>query len=215
MDRMSYISGMSIGMSLKRMDVAVDPDLLVQGVTDKLGGKKLAMTDAEMKTAIDALNADIKQKQENAIAKQMAAMQGSSKTMQAAAAKNKKEGAAFLAKNKLDKGVKVLPDGLQYKIIKAGTGKKPTATDTVECNYRGTFIDGKEFDSSYKRGQPTSFPVGGVIKGWTEALKLMPVGSKWKLFVPGDLAYGPNGMPPAIGPNCTLVFEIELLSISK
>jgi FKBP-type peptidyl-prolyl cis-trans isomerase FklB len=133
--------------------------------------------------------------------------------MQAAGAANKKEGDAFLAANKGKDGVVVLPSGLQYKIITAGTGPKPAATDSVICNYRGTLIDGKEFDSSYKRGQPATFPVSGVIKGWTEALQLMPVGSKWQLFVPADLAYGDRGAGADIGPGATLIFEVELVSI--
>jgi FKBP-type peptidyl-prolyl cis-trans isomerase FklB len=108
-----------------------------------------------------------------------------------------------------------LPDGLQYKILKEGTGPKPTATDTVVCNYRGTLIDGTEFDSSYKRGQPATFPVSGVIKGWTEAVQLMPVGSKWQVFLPADLAYGNRGAGQDIGPNATLIFEVELLSIQN
>jgi FKBP-type peptidyl-prolyl cis-trans isomerase FklB len=126
---------------------------------------------------------------------------------------NKKTGEAFLAANKSKEGVVVLPSGLQYKIEKAGTGPKPTPTDSVVCNYRGTLIDGKEFDSSYKRGQPATFPVTGVIKGWTEALQLMPVGSKWQLFVPADLAYGDRGAGADIGPGATLIFEVELMSI--
>jgi FKBP-type peptidyl-prolyl cis-trans isomerase FklB len=129
------------------------------------------------------------------------------------AAKNKAEGQAFLAKNKTAPGVVTLPSGLQYKILKAGEGKKPTISDTVVCNYRGTFINGTEFDSSYKRNQPLSFPVSGVIKGWTEALQLMPVGSKWQLFIPSDLAYGERGASGAIPPNSMLIFEVELLSI--
>jgi len=124
-----------------------------------------------------------------------------------------KEGEEFLAANKTKDGVVTLPSGLQYKIVTVGTGAKPTPSDTVVCNYRGTFINGTEFDSSYKRGQPASFPVGGVIKGWTEALQLMPVGSKWQLFVPPDLAYGPRGAGGAIGPNQTLIFDVELVSI--
>jgi FKBP-type peptidyl-prolyl cis-trans isomerase FklB len=126
---------------------------------------------------------------------------------------NKATGAAFLAANKSKPGVVALPSGLQYKIITTGTGAKPTAEDKVVCNYRGTLIDGKEFDSSYKRGQPATFPVTGVIKGWTEALQLMPVGSKWELYVPSDLAYGDRGAGPDITPGSTLVFEVELLKI--
>ena len=128
-------------------------------------------------------------------------------------AANKTEGETFLAANKNKEGVVTLPSGLQYKILKAGTGPKPTASDSVVCNYRGTLVNGTEFDSSYKRGQPATFPVNGVIKGWTEALQLMPVGSKWQLFIPAQLAYGERGAGPDIGPNATLIFEIELLSI--
>jgi FKBP-type peptidyl-prolyl cis-trans isomerase FklB len=133
--------------------------------------------------------------------------------MQQAGETNKKEGEAFLAANKTKEGVVTLPSGLQYKVLKAGTGPKPSANDSVVCNYRGTLLDNTEFDSSYKRGQPATFPVGKVIKGWTEALQLMPVGSKWQLFIPSELAYGPRGAGPDIGPNATLIFEVELLSI--
>ena len=130
-----------------------------------------------------------------------------------AAAKGKAEGEKFLAENKTKDGVTTLPSGLQYKILKAGDGPKPTKDDTVVCHYRGTLIDGTEFDSSYTRGEPASFAVTGVIKGWTEALQLMNVGSKWQLFIPGDLAYGANGHPPKITPNSTLMFDIELISM--
>jgi FKBP-type peptidyl-prolyl cis-trans isomerase FklB len=129
--------------------------------------------------------------------------------------KNKKEGTEFLAANKSKPGVQLLPDGLQYKVLTEGKGPKPTTNDTVTVNYRGTLLDGTEFDSSYKRGQPASFRVTGVIKGWTEALQLMPVGSKWQLFIPSDLAYGERGSGMNIGPNATLTFEIELLSIKE
>jgi len=133
--------------------------------------------------------------------------------MQQESEANKKEGDAFLAANKTKEGVITLPDGLQYKVLKQGDGPKPTTNDKVVCNYRGTLVKGTEFDSSYKRNEPATFPVTGVIKGWTEALQLMPVGSKWQLYIPSDLAYGPPGRPPVIPPNSTLVFEIELLSI--
>jgi len=126
---------------------------------------------------------------------------------------NKTEGAAFLAENKTKEGVVTLPSGLQYKIIAEGTGPKPTSADTVICNYRGTLLDGKEFDSSYKRDQPATFPVGRVIKGWQEAIQLMPVGSKWRLFIPSNLAYAERGAGADIGPNATLIFEVELISI--
>jgi len=134
---------------------------------------------------------------------------------QQAAATNKQEGEAFLAANKTKEGVVTLPSGLQYKILTQGTGPKPTASDSVVCNYRGTLISGTEFDSSYKRGEPATFPVSGVIKGWTEALQLMPVGSKWQLFIPSDLAYGERSPAPEIGPDSTLIFEVELLSIQN
>ena len=151
----------------------------------------------------------------------MAVQQEFSKTMQekqmaemkAESEKNTKEGSEFLAKNKSEKGVVTTASGLQYTILKQGTGAKPTATDIVSVNYRGTFIDGKEFDNSYTRGQPATFPVNGVIPGWTEALQLMPVGTKVKLFVPGNLGYGERGMGQQIPPNKTLLFEVELLSI--
>jgi FKBP-type peptidyl-prolyl cis-trans isomerase FklB len=133
--------------------------------------------------------------------------------MQQLGAANKTEGETFLAANKAKDGVVTLPSGLQYKILKAGAGPKPAATDTVTVNYRGTLINGTEFDSSYKRGQPATFGVTGVIKGWTEALQLMPVGSKWQLFIPADLAYGERGAGADIAPNATLIFEVELLSI--
>ena len=127
-------------------------------------------------------------------------------------AQNKAQGSAFLSQNKSKEGVVTLPSGLQYKTLKAGDGKKPALGDTVVCQYRGTLVDGTEFDSSYKRNQPATFPVKGVIKGWTEALQLMPVGSKWQLFIPPDLAYGGQG-PGSIGPESTLIFEVELLDI--
>jgi len=130
--------------------------------------------------------------------------------------KNKADGEAFLAGNKKKEGVKTLPDGLEYKVINAGTGKKPKADDTVTVNYRGTLINGTEFDSSYKRGQPATFPVsGGMIKGWSEALQLMQEGAKWELFIPSNLAYGERGMGGIIGPNATLIFEVELVSIKE
>jgi len=135
--------------------------------------------------------------------------------MQQAAASNKAQGDAFLAANKAKEGVVTLPSGLQYKILKAGTGPKPTASDTVSCNYRGTLINGTEFDSSAKHGDAAKFGVGQVIKGWSEALQLMPVGSKWQLFVPASLAYGERGAGGDIGPDATLIFEVELVSIEK
>ena len=165
---------------------------------DALANGKVQLTDDQIKTVMTALQTQVRQKME---AKRLAEVET-----------NKKEGAAFLAANAKKEGVVTLPSGLQYKILTPGTGPKPTATDSVVCNYRGTLLDKTEFDSSYKRGQPATFPVTGVIKGWTEALQLMPVGSKWQLYIPADLAYGERGKPP-IGPNATLVFDLELLSI--
>jgi FKBP-type peptidyl-prolyl cis-trans isomerase FklB len=197
--KLSYALGADMGKRLKATQVPVDPAVLERGMSDAMTGKASLMTDDEIRSTIASAQKDLQMKQ---MAK-----------MKEMGDKNKKEGDAFLAANKSKEGVVTLPSGLQYKILKSGDGPKPTAADTVSCNYRGTLIDGKEFDSSYKRGQPASFPVGGVIKGWTEALQLMPVGSKWQLFIPPDLAYGERGAGADIEPNSTLVFEVELLSI--
>jgi FKBP-type peptidyl-prolyl cis-trans isomerase FklB len=198
-DKLSYAIGLNVGRSLQKDSIAVDPEILVQGVKDALSGGTTLMTEEDAKAAIVAVQADLRKKQEE--------------MMKAAGEVNKKQGDAFLAANKTKEGVVTLPSGLQYKILTAGTGPKPVAADSVVCNYRGTLIDGTEFDSSYKRGQPATFPVGQVIPGWTEALKLMPVGSKWQLFIPPDLAYGERSPSPVIGVNSTLIFDIELLSI--
>ncbi len=190
---------MNIARRLKDQPVDLDNAALVQGFKDELSGGKAQLTDDQAETELKQLSAeaDLKQQQQQ----------------QKAAEANMKEGQDFLAANKAKEGVVALPSGLQYKVEKQGTGPKPTAGDTVVCNYRGTFLNGQEFDSSYKRGQPATFPVSGVIKGWTEALQLMPVGSKWQLFIPADLAYGTRGAGGVIGPNQTLIFEVELLSI--
>jgi FKBP-type peptidyl-prolyl cis-trans isomerase len=198
-DKTSYAIGMNIGKSLHRDSVDVDPNILLRGLKDALAGSKPLLTDDEVKAAMTALGSDVRKRQEV--------------RMQQEGAINKKEGDAFLAANKTKAGVVTLPSGLEYKVLKEGTGPKPTASDTVVCNYKGTLLNNTEFDSSYKRGQPATFPVGGVIKGWTEALQLMPVGSKWQLFIPSELAYGQRGAGADIGPNATLIFEVELLSI--
>ena len=191
--------GSGLGANLKKQAVDVDSTLVSQGLKDAMSGGKTRLTQEEAQTVLtDVQNEVRKQQQEKA---------------QQAGAANKTEGEAFLAANKSKDGVVTLPSGLQYKILTAGTGPKPTASDSVKCNYRGTLINGTEFDSSYKRGQPATFGVGQVIKGWTEALQLMPVGSKWQLFVPASLAYGERGAGAEIGPNSTLIFEVELLSI--
>jgi FKBP-type peptidyl-prolyl cis-trans isomerase len=199
-DKASYAIGVNIGRSMQRDSVDIDLNIFLRGVKDAMAGGKMLLTDDEAKAALTALQADLRKKQEE--------------KMQQMGDANKKAGDAYLAANKTKEGVVVLPSGLQYKILTLGTGPKPAATDTVICNYKGTLIDNTEFDSSYKRGQPATFPVTGVIKGWTEALQLMPVGSKWQLFIPPELAYGPRGQGP-IGPNSTLIFEVELISIKQ
>src|SRR5579862_5750517 len=207
-DKTSYAIGSDLGNKLKSAAIDVDPAILSRGIKDVLTGGKPAMTDDEVHAKLMELSKQVQAAQQEAQKKQQEANK-------VVGEKNRKEGDTFLSDNKSKEGVVALPSGLQYKILKAGDGPKPTAADTVTCNYRGTLIDGKEFDSSYKRGQPASFPVGGVIKGWTEALQLMPVGSKWQLFIPPDLGYGDHPPSPDIGPGDTLVFEVELLSIGE
>jgi FKBP-type peptidyl-prolyl cis-trans isomerase FklB len=198
----SYAIGMNWGTGLHRQGIDVDNAALIQGMKDALAGGKTLLTEDEARSALMQLQKEMQEKQQA-----KAAQEGEA---------NKKEGDAFLAANKTKEGVVTLPSGLQYKILTTGTGPKPTASDSVVCNYKGTLINGSEFDSSYKRGEPATFPVTGVIKGWTEALQLMPVGSKWQLFIPPDLAYGPRGTPGGpIGPNATLIFEVELISIKE
>ncbi len=196
--KQSYAIGMSLAKSLQRQPLDLDPALVAQALKDSFAGKTL-LTDEQAQATLSALQTEMRTKMEA--------------KMKEAGDKNKEEGQAFLAANKTKEGIVTLPSGLQYKIVKQGTGPKPTAADTVVCNYRGTLINGTEFDSSEKHGGPATFPVGRVIKGWTEALQLMPVGSKWQLFVPADLAYGERGPSPEIGPNSTLVFDVELVSI--
>jgi FKBP-type peptidyl-prolyl cis-trans isomerase FklB len=203
-DKESYAIGLNIGKglkdSLKKDDVDISSDILLRGMKDALGGAKPLLTEEETKTVLETLQADMHKHQKD--------------VHDAAVAKNTTEGQEFLTANKTKPGVVTLPSGLQYKVIAEGNGPKPTAADVIVCNYKGTLLDGTEFDSSYKRGQPATIPVGRVIKGWTEALQLMPVGSKWELYIPPSLAYGEqgtNGGP--IGPNATLVFDVELISI--
>jgi FKBP-type peptidyl-prolyl cis-trans isomerase FklB len=198
-EKQSYSIGADIGNKLKSQSIDVDPDALAQGLKDAISGNKLLMTEQEIKESLSSLQKEMMEKQ-------------AERTKQLSE-KNKKEGDAFLAENKKKEGVKTLPSGLQYKVITEGTGKTPKAEDTVITNYRGTLIDGTEFDSSYKRGQPATFPVKGVIPGWTEALQLMKEGSKWELFIPASLAYGERGAGNLIGPYTTLIFEIELISV--
>ena len=200
-DKLSYAIGMNIGAGMKKDGLDIDPTILSQGVKDALAGTKPLMTETEAQTVMTEFRTELMKKKQEAA--------------QHVSEANKQEGQQFLAANKSKEGVITLPSGLQYKILKEGTGPKPTAADTVTVNYRGTLINGTEFDSSYKRNEPATFGVGQVIKGWTEALQLMPVGSKWQLFIPSDLAYGERSPGAEIGPNSTLIFDVELLSINE
>lgn len=197
-EKASYAIGMNIGKNLadnmKKQDVDVNKDLLLRGMKDGLNGNKPLLTDEEAQAVLTSFQKHVHDEK---------------------VAKNSNDGNAFLTANKAKPGVVTLPSGLQYKVITEGNGPKPTINDAVICNYKGTLIDGTEFDSSYKRGKPATIPVGRVIKGWTEALQLMPVGSTWQLFIPPSLAYGDEGTPNGgpIGPAETLVFEVQLLSI--
>ena len=198
-DKISYALGLEMGNNLKRQGIDIDPTLLGQGIKDALAGGTPRLSEAEAREAVMKFQKDQMAKQQEA--------------QKAASAKAKAEGDAFLAANAKKDGVVTLPSGLQYKVITQGTGATPKASDTVSVHYRGRLVDGTEFDSSYKRNEPTSFPVGGVIPGWTEALQLMKVGSKWELYVPAKLAYGDRGAGGVIPPGATLIFEVELLSI--
>lgn len=199
--KISYVIGLSVGKNFKQQTMDIDPDTFARGFKDGLSGSEPSLGEAEMREVMTSFQTELKTKHEE-------------KTKQAAE-KNKKEGQAFLAENKKKEGVVTLPSGLQYKILKEGTGPSPKLSDTVVTHYRGTLIDGTEFDSSAKQGQPASFRLDGIIKGWTEALQLMKAGAKWQLFIPADLAYGEQGAGAVIGPNATLIFDIELVSIEK
>ncbi len=190
--RASYAIGMRFGEAWKQQGITVDPDWVARGLQDAQSGNKLLLTEAEMQQTLNAY---------------------AQKAHQELLARNQKAGEAFLAENKTKPGVQTFPDGLQYKVLKEGNGPIPQPGDIVTVNYRGTLIDGTEFDSSYRHGQPAKFPVTGVIRGWTEALEHMKAGSEWQLFVPPDLAYGERGMPPQIQPDSTLIFDVELLSV--
>jgi len=206
-DKVSYSIGMDIGRNIKRQSLDISVEALAAGIKDVMTGGQTALTDDEAREVMNAYRTEMQAKQQSMAKEQ--------------SEKNKKEGETFLAENQKKEGVKThtvkLPSGtnavLQYKVLTAGTGPKPSTNDTVITHYRGTLIDGTEFDSSYKRGEPATFPVTGVIKGWTEALLLMPVGSKWQLFIPSELAYGERGAGRQIGPNATLIFDIELIGI--
>jgi FKBP-type peptidyl-prolyl cis-trans isomerase len=213
-EKLSYALGMNVASNLQKQAIKVDDDALLRGYKDGVSGHaQLTIEDAE--SLLAGLREDLRKKLAQSV-----------DDNEELAEKNKQAGEAFLAENKSKEGVVTLPSGLQYKVLTESDGKKPTLTDKVVCNYRGTFLDGTVFDSSYKRGAPASFALGKVIPGWQEALQLMPVGSKWQIFVPSDLAYGKRGklirswkkgVPPTqqIGPNATLIFEVELLAAEK
>jgi len=199
-DRISYSVGHQVGGDFKRQGVELNPDLFVKGVRDAMSGAKPLMTQQEMnKTLVDLKKKIVAEEQ---------------RQKKEAAGKNLQEGKAFLAENARKKDVRTLPSGLQYQVIEKGTGASPKKTDSVTVDYKGTLIDGTEFDSSYKRGKPATFRVDGVIAGWTEALQLMKPGAKWRLFIPPDLAYGERGAGSRIGPNSALIFEVELISVA-
>jgi FKBP-type peptidyl-prolyl cis-trans isomerase FklB len=198
-DKVSYSIGLDIGSTFKKQKMEINTDVLAAGVKDGLSGANPLLTPDEIRTVMTEFSKDMRERAATA--------------NKEAADKNTKEGEKFLAENKTKPGVKTTASGLQYVVEKEGNGAAPKETDTVVVNYRGTLIDGTEFDSSYKRGEPTTFPVNRVIKGWTEALQLMKPGAKYKLFIPSSLAYGPGGAGGDIGPNATLVFEVELLSV--
>ncbi len=193
-DKFSYSIGVNIGSNLSKQNIPVNPDAITAGIKDAIAGKP-QLTPDQIKEVMATFEKDMEQKQK------------------AAGEKNASEGTKFLEENKKKDGVKTTGSGLQYKALKQGTGAQPKESDTVTVNYRGTLINGTEFDSSYKRGQAATFPLSGVIKGWTEGLQLMKVGSKYQLFVPPNLGYGDRAVGPDISPNSTLIFEVELLDI--
>jgi len=198
-DKESYSLGFQFGQNLKSQGVEINLAIYTSGIQDALGGKESQMTSEEIRVTITALQQRLGAAQQ--------------KVQKEQAAKNLSEGKAFLATNEKKEGIKTLPSGLQYKVLMEGSGKIPKAENSVTVHYKGILIDGTEFDSSYKRGQPATFQANGVIKGWTEALQLMKEGSKWQLFIPPELAYGDRGAGPRIPPNSTLIFEVELISV--
>jgi FKBP-type peptidyl-prolyl cis-trans isomerase FklB len=196
-DKVSYSVGLSVGSNFKKQGQDLNPDAMLAGLKDALSGKQPALSEKEMQETMEAWSKQMEDKQ---------------KTM---SEKNAADGVKFLAENKSKSGVKTTASGLQYKVIKEGSGAQPKVTDTVTVNYRGTLINGTEFDSSYKRGQPATFPVNGVIKGWTEALQMMKAGSKYQFFIPSSLAYGERAVSADIAPNSTLIFEVELIEVKS
>ena len=198
-DRVSYALGLDIGSDLNQQSIEVNTDILMKGIKDALSGGKRLLSDDEIRETMATFTKELVEKE--------------AEDRRKLVDRNKKDGMAFLAENKKKEGVKTLASGLQYKAISEGNGKSPKATDTVTVNYRGTLINGYEFDSSYRRGVPSTLLVNGAISGWTEALQLMKVGAKWQLFIPSNLAYGEEGTGNIIGPNASLIFEVELISI--
>ena len=198
-DKVSYSIGLDIGNTFKKQNMDINTDILMAGLHDAMSGAKPLLTDEQVKETMTTYSQKMREKQA-AQAKE-------------ASAKNSAAGEKFLAENKTKEGVKTTASGLQYKVLKEGSGTPPKENDTVVVNYKGTLINGTEFDSSYKRGEPATFPVNRVIKGWTEALQLMKPGAKYQLFIPADLAYGERGAGQDIGPNETLIFEVELMSV--
>jgi FKBP-type peptidyl-prolyl cis-trans isomerase FklB len=198
-DSVSYVIGMNIGKDMKTRSISVNPDLMLKGLRDGLNDAKSMIDEAAVQRVMMAFQQEMTEKQREVNNK--------------IGEKNKKDGEAFLAMNKNRDSVVTQPSGLQYKVLRQGTGKTPTAKDTVVVHYRGSLLDGKEFDNSYKRGEPISFPVTGVIKGWIEALQLMKEGDKWEVYIPSELGYGERGAGQMIGPNSVLIFEVELISV--
>ncbi len=201
LDSVSYSIGLDIGKNLKQQSVDVNADALAHGIKDVASGSTPLLTDEQVRATLASFQEQMKTKQQE--------------KLKAAGEKGKQEGETFLAENKKEKGIITLPSGLQYKVLTMGTGPKPKAEQTVRVHYQGKLIDGTEFDSSYKRGEPAVFACNGVSAGWTEALQLMPVGSKWQLFIPSNLAYGESGAGQIIPPNATLILDVELLSIQN
>jgi len=204
----SYSIGYSIGEDFKQQGVDIDARVLAKGMSDAIAGGEAMLSEEQRREVFAALQKRMMEKQQQMLAER-------EKEMAAKGEKNLAEGKAFLEENAKKEGVITLDSGLQYQVLKEGKGAPPIKTDNVTVHYHGTLIDGTVFDSSVERGEPATFPVGGVIPGWVEALQLMAPGSKWKLFIPADLAYGERGAGPVIGPNSVLVFEVELLDINK
>jgi FKBP-type peptidyl-prolyl cis-trans isomerase len=206
-EKLSYALGMEVANNIRKQSVEVDTASLIRGFRDQLSQGKTLLAEEEVRAILGELRQELKRKQVALQAEKVLAANE-------LAEKNKKNGEAFLAKNRAEPGVVTLESGLQYKILKAGAGKTPTPEDTVLCHYRGALLDGSEFENSYQRGKPATLPLKKLMRGWSEALQRMPVGSKWQLFIPPDLAYGERGVDrSSIGPNAALIFEVELHSI--